>query len=108
MSDLKQSSKWKMKCVNKCLEYNRNNPQANYAKAQLLKNINSQKSSFYMKTCFENDWRHWQSRWEYIILNENQLSTEEAKAHLEIILDTNPHFNEARKLLAKVNSSCAS
>mgnify|MGYP001161057177 FL=1 len=108
MSNLKQSSKWKMKCVNKSLEYDRNHPQANYTKAQLLKNTNNQKSSFYLKTCFENEWRHWQSRWEYIILNETQLSAEETKAHLKIILDSNPDFNEANKLLAKVTSSCAS
>ena len=97
-----------MKCVNKSLEYDRNHPQANYTKAQLLKNTNNQKSSFYLKTCFENEWRHWQSRWEYIILNETQLSAEETKEHLKIILDSNPDFNEANKLLAKVTSSCAS
>jgi tetratricopeptide (TPR) repeat protein len=104
-SKIKRNSNLKMKCIDKCLVFNPNHPDANYLTALELKKENNNQCVTFFKKCIDNNWEHWKARWEYITMNDPKLSSEEMVGHLQMIIECNPNHAKAIKLLSEIRSS---
>jgi hypothetical protein len=105
-SILKKGSPMEIKCLDKCLTFDPNHSEANYLTAQELKKKKNEECLEFYKRCIDNNWEHWQARWEYITHNDNILPKEEMISHLEMISECNPSHQRAKRLLNEINSSC--
>ena len=104
-SNFMESRKSKIQCIDLSLNFNPLNVSANFQKGILVKKDNSAESITYFKTCIENDWSHWNARWEYVEILKKEMPMEEILFHLNTILEWNPNHDQAKSFLGRLASS---
>jgi hypothetical protein len=100
-----KSRQSKIQCIDLSLDFNPLNVNANFQKGIILKNDDLADCITYFKTCIENEWSHWNARWQYVKALEKEMPEEELISHLNTILECNPNHDEAKSFLQRLVSS---